>query len=737
MAEQLSLFGDGGSVDAGEAHVKIFPSFKGFRTALESGLNKSFKSKIASAERFGKSMTRAVTLPLLGAAAAGVKMALNVEKGLRSVNSLFGLTGAAGRKNFEEIAKGVRKLSDDMGIAQETLADGLYQAISAGVPKKNAFTFMRTAAKAAIAGATDTNTAVEGLTKTMNAFGIGFEDAERVADSMFTTVNKGIVTFEEMSSFMFQVAPAASAAGLSLEETNAALTALTLQGIPMAVAATRVQAGLSAIARNAKDLDPIFKKLGFESAEVAVKQKGLKFALDAVKEASGGTQKGLFDLLGRVEAVQLVNVLAGKGADEFTDALKDQANAAGASGKAFNELEKSGARKLERAFVAMKNALIDVGNILIPIITNIANKIAEWARAFSGLDDGTKRMILTIVGIVAVLGPLLSIIGNIIAAVRLLAIAITFLVTHPGVALVALLVALAIAFNTGSSAARNYASAIDAISAANDRLKQSQDALKSAEDQLPQAKLDQRQSKLSLQSARQQLREGRERGASGNELKQLVHNVAQAEQTRAASVQRVSDLEKTIRQEKRRQTAIGHTIARNEEARKKAAQAVTDEIVKQGSGGSATAAQQAAQTLADKYKNGEISAENIRAAIDRIPNAKNVRVYLETEFGGLPQDVPQVYAPGYDPNAVPGPVKPSKKPHTGGVVPGPFSHEQWILARGQERVLTPAQAKGEGGHGPMRGKLTLVNGEAYVEMIADNVLSDDARFRELQEGMRR
>lgn len=121
----------------------------------------------------------------------GVVDAAALDGKLREINTLFGVTGSAGEKNFRQIQSVVKDVSTEVGIAQSTIADGLYQAISAGVPKENALTFMTVASKAAIAGVTDVNTAVDGITTSINAFGLKASDAQRVSDSMFTAVKGG------------------------------------------------------------------------------------------------------------------------------------------------------------------------------------------------------------------------------------------------------------------------------------------------------------------------------------------------------------------------------------------------------------------------------------------------------------------------------------------------------------------------------------------------------------------
>jgi len=93
--------------------------------------------------------------------------------------------------DLNKMKKQVRSLSVEFGLAKDELTKGLYDAISAGVPKENAFEFLRTASKTAIAGAATTAESVDLLTTAINAFGYEASDAEKVSDILFTAVKQG------------------------------------------------------------------------------------------------------------------------------------------------------------------------------------------------------------------------------------------------------------------------------------------------------------------------------------------------------------------------------------------------------------------------------------------------------------------------------------------------------------------------------------------------------------------
>lgn len=372
----------------------------------------------------GKKATLGLTVPIVAFGAAGVKSAAQVETGLREVNTLFGLTGKAAEENFSDLQGLVQGLSKDVGIAQDVLTQGLYNAISAGVPKDNAFEFMQIASKASVAGVTDVNTAVDGLTSIINAFGLDMADAESVADSMFAAVQGGKTTFEELSASIFNIAPAAAASKVSMQEVNAAIATLTASGTPTAVATTQLRAALTGLQRPSEDLDKAFQAVGYSSAQAALEEKGLAFALGVVKDASKGNNGELTKLLGSVEAVSAANVIAGTSVEKMTAEMERQANAAGATETAFDEMEKSNSRKLERLKVTFQNISIAIGNALLPIAGAIADKLQIVLDAFTKLSPGMQKVAGVALAVAAAAGPLLIIFGKLSTALSAVKLAV-------------------------------------------------------------------------------------------------------------------------------------------------------------------------------------------------------------------------------------------------------------------------------------------------------------------------
>lgn len=354
--------------------------------------------------KIGKFLGKAVAAGA-GVAAAGIgafvvsgtKGAVQVEKGIAEVVTLFGETGDAARELGDELTEGVASLSDEVGIAQDVLVGGLYDAISAGIPKDNAFEFMRVASEASIAGVTDVGTAVDGLTSTINAFGLDASQAQEVADSMFAAVQGGKTNFEDLSGSLYNIAPAAAAAGVSFQEVNAGIATLTSGGTPTAQATTQMRAALVGLQKPSEEMTALFQEAGYESAQMALEQDGLAAALDVVSAAADGDNGKLQKLLGSTEAVAAANVIAGTGAEKMAEEIERQEGAAGAATDAYDTMNQTTSRAMEQLRTQFQNAAIEVGSEVLPKL----NDVVRWGSdRLPGAIDTVKRVVGNLIDVI-------------------------------------------------------------------------------------------------------------------------------------------------------------------------------------------------------------------------------------------------------------------------------------------------------------------------------------------------
>lgn len=359
-----------------------------------------FGSLIGKATAVGAA---AATTAVAGFAAKGVKDFVQFENGM---NEVFTLMPGVSQDVMDSMSDDVRSLSKEMGIAHSEAVPALYQALSAGVPRENVFEFMETAGKAAVGGITDMETAVDGITSVVNAFGSESVSAQEASDLMFTAVRLGKTDFNQLASNMSNVAPIASSLGVDFEDVTAALAVMTAQGTPTSVATTQMRAAFVELSKDGTKTSDLFKELSGKTfaqfiAEGGNTQQALQLLADHA-EKSGGS---VADLFGSVEAGSAALSLTGKNTETFKSALDEMKNSAGATDAAYAQMEKGLSRAFQKIKVAFDDAALTVGTALAPAL----HGLADWAvAAMPSFAAGVAGAIGAVTRLGAQAGPVVS-----------------------------------------------------------------------------------------------------------------------------------------------------------------------------------------------------------------------------------------------------------------------------------------------------------------------------------------
>lgn len=315
----------------------------------------------------GAKVTRALT-GLFGAAGIGytasalLRSIADVNKEFESaskeVNSLLNL----GHDGFRDLQNDIRRVSASIGTDLVTNTKAAYQAISAGVDRENLAGFLRTANEAAIAGLSDTETAVNLLTSVLNAYRGSNVDAAKAADILFAAVKDGKTTFGELAEAMYIAAPVAAAAGVSFEELAAAAATITTVTNNTGVAMTQIKGAITAVLKPTADMEKIFEKLGVSSGEALLKTRGLGGAMHDIRSAADSSGISLTRAFGRLEGYNAMLNITGDSAMAFQKNYSHAMNSAGESAKAFAENNDTAARSLEKVASAWQNAATSFQN---------------------------------------------------------------------------------------------------------------------------------------------------------------------------------------------------------------------------------------------------------------------------------------------------------------------------------------------------------------------------------------
>jgi TP901 family phage tail tape measure protein len=353
---------------------------------------------------FGMGKATIALASLTAAATLAIKSFADFQWSLAKVGTLL----PDGTKAVEQFGASVQKMAIDTGQSTQLVADGLFQAISAGVDTGKAIGFMDTAGKAAVGGFTDMNVAVDGLTNVLNAYGHEIEETERVSDAFFTANKFGKTTFAELAQNIGTVAPMAAQMGASYQDLLAATISLTKAGVRTDAAMTQISAAMTMTLNASKKLSTAArKKLGLVFGPGAIKHYGgfVPF-MKAVQETTGGNIKVLKDLFPNIRALRgVLRLTSETGLKEMTRGLQSMTDEAGITEKKFGEVSKTLVfqwRQAKQAFLSIVRGMgegavqglgIDLTNIT-KIMAAKAPAFKQGAKDFFGaMKDGFKATI--------------------------------------------------------------------------------------------------------------------------------------------------------------------------------------------------------------------------------------------------------------------------------------------------------------------------------------------------------
>lgn len=370
--------------------------------------NAQMPAFVEKAEKLGSTMMKAFSAPVAALGVASGKLYLDYEKGLYTVSTIADTT----QLSLEELGDQLLKASDATGKSATDMTEAAYDALSAGVDTANAAGFVEIAAKAAKGGLTDVSTAVDGATSAINAWGLGYENAESVFDKFIIAQNLGKTTLGEMAQQIGQLTGIAPQVGVSLDSVLAATAALTKNGVQTSTAMNGLKAVMSAVIKPTAEATQQARKLRLEFSAEALREKGFTGFLQDVIDKTGGSEEALAKLFGSVEGLSQVMLLAGTGAKDYAEALDAMANSAGATQAAFDAITSSKAERLSLSLNRIQNTGIRIGETMAPAMEMAADAIEGAAEWMGKLSDEQIQQIVIWGAMLAAIGPVTTGLGK-------------------------------------------------------------------------------------------------------------------------------------------------------------------------------------------------------------------------------------------------------------------------------------------------------------------------------------
>lgn len=364
----------------------------------------------------GRSMTLGLTVPIVAAGGAATSMAAGFDDAMSQVQGALG--GAS--TDMDGLRDLALQLGADTVFSATESAQAMVELAKGGLTEAQ-IKGGALAASMDLAAAGQLNLADAAATtvQMMGSFGLGAGDATRIANALAGAANASSADVSDLTQAMSQCSAQASLAGWSLEDTAAALALFADHGVKGSDAGTSLKTMLQRLAAPTDQAAEAIAAYGLNIRDSNGKMKDISGIADELTGKLGGLSDAERDAALQTifgsDASRAAAILMQSGSEglaKYIAATNDATAAETMANAQKGELSWA----LENMGGAVESASIAFGTALAPAITAVAGVIGDVAEAFASLPAGVQTGIAVVLALVAALGPLLMVIGSVVAA---------------------------------------------------------------------------------------------------------------------------------------------------------------------------------------------------------------------------------------------------------------------------------------------------------------------------------
>lgn len=375
-----------------------------------SGIGKSLTSA-------GTTLTKTVTVPIVGTGAAVIKMSSAFEESMSRVEAISGATG----DDLVALNKKAQELGATTAFSASEVADGMTEMAKAGWSSQQIVDGMQGVLDAASASGENLATVSTIVADAITGFGMEAKDATKVADLLTQAANAGTIDITDLGESFKYIAPMANTMGFTIEDVTTALSAMSMAGIKGSQAGTSLRTMLTRMAKPADNVadamkeleislanqDGSFKSLNTIVAEMRTKFSGMTDEQKTYYATVLSGQEGMSGLLSLLNIAQ----------DEYDSISDSMENSNGVARETADVMLDNLSGQVTILKSALEGLAIQFGEIILPYLKQFVEWIQNLIIKFQELSSEQKEQIVKWAAIAATIGPVLVILGKLTSGV--------------------------------------------------------------------------------------------------------------------------------------------------------------------------------------------------------------------------------------------------------------------------------------------------------------------------------
>lgn len=407
----------------------------------------------------GRTLTRGLTMPIIGIGTATVKTAADFESEMSKVEAISG----ASADEMDQLEAKAREMGEATKFSASEAGQAMEYMAMAGWKADDMLSGIEGIMNLAAASGEDLGTTSDIVTDALTAFGMSAAESTHMADVLAAASANANTNVSMMGESFKYVAPVAGSLGYTVDDIAIALGLMANSGIKASQAGTSLRTILTNMVAPSEKADGALAALGVSLEDGNGHMYTFREVMEQLRAGMGELQMPVEEFQQHVANLdQLLEdgtITEENYAEQMADltqraygaegAMKAQAAAAiggqrgmsallaivNSSPEDFDKLaaavDGSGGAAAGMAAIMQDNLngqltillsklqelAISFGEVLLPKITEIVDKIQGLVDKFNGLDEEQQKQIINIALILAALGPVLSVVGTIIKVI--------------------------------------------------------------------------------------------------------------------------------------------------------------------------------------------------------------------------------------------------------------------------------------------------------------------------------
>lgn len=378
---------------------------------------KSIEGTGKTISNVGSTLTKSITMPIAGVAAAAVKTATDFESAMTEVKVIAGATA----EEFDKLKQEAKNLGATTKFSAIESAEAMQYMAQAGWDTQSILEGTEGVMNAAAASGESLANVANIVAKNITAFGDSAGQATMYADVMSAAAAVSAADINYLGEGFKYCASTAGSMGYSVQDMSIALAAMSQAGIEAGTAGATLRNIISNMAKPSKQQAAVMDKLGLSLTDSKGKTKDFATVMNDLRKSFSGLSESekaaaASGLAGKESMAGLLSIVGTSDKDfkTFTDAIN---NSTGTAKDMAAEMQNNLSGQITLLKSGLEGIAITIGDKLLPYIKNAVawlQKATEW---FNGLSDAQVSQIMKWAGIAAAVGPCIMIFGKIVSVV--------------------------------------------------------------------------------------------------------------------------------------------------------------------------------------------------------------------------------------------------------------------------------------------------------------------------------